>query len=114
MPLTFTEADKLFRNNQINELSTDGSGKRFLKLRSLSRTENLEALFRSAGIARPDVGSRQLFEAAFNANIPTATVEAVIREIYRNEREARRAKEAGLINQLYRVAEFNWGGLHQN
>ena len=114
MPLTFAEADRLFRNNQINQLSEDENGQRFLKLRSLSRTENLEALFRAAGVAQPDVGSRQLFQAAYGANIPTDTVEAVIRQLYQAEREARRAREPQLLNQLYRVAEFNWGGLHQN
>lgn len=114
MPHTFAEADRLFRNNQINQLSQHEDGQRFLKLRSLSRTENLEALFRAAQIPQPDVGSRQLLEAAYNANIPTANVEALIRQIYQTEREGRRAREIQLLDQLYRVAEFNWGGLHQN
>ena len=114
MPLTFAEADRLFRSNQINRLSEDADGQRFLKLRSLNRTENLQGLFRVAEISQPEIGSRQLFEAAYNANIPTATVEALIRQTYRAERQARRAREPQLIDQLYRVAEFNWGGLHQN
>ncbi len=114
MPLTFAEADRLFRNNQIDELSGEEDGRRFLKLRSLSRTENLEALFRSAGVPKPELGTRQLFHAAFDAHIPTETVEHVIREIYGTEREVRRAREPELVNQLYRVAEFNWGRLHRN
>ena len=39
---------------------------------------------------------------------------ACARDIYREEREQRRARETELVNQLYRVQEFNWGGLHQN
>ncbi|HPK27043.1 MAG TPA: hypothetical protein PKZ40_04800 [Anaerolineaceae bacterium] len=41
-------------------------------------------------------------------------IETCAREIYQEEREQRRSNEADLINQLYRVQEFNWGGLHQN
>jgi hypothetical protein len=114
VPLTFAQANALFRRDDLNELVADAEGRRFLKLRSLNRTEYLERLFRSAGIARPDVGARQLFEAAFNAHINVPTIEVCARDIYREEREQRRANEAELINQLYRVQEFNWGGLHQN
>jgi hypothetical protein len=114
MPLTFAQADALFRQDKLNELVADAEGRRFLKLRSLNRTEYLERLFQSAGIARPDVGARHLFDAAFNAGISTAAIEACARDIYREEREQRRDSETELVNQLYRVQEFNWGGLHQN
>jgi hypothetical protein len=114
MLLTFAQADALFRQDRLNELVADAEGRRFLKLRSLNRTEYLERLFQSAGLARPDVGSRQLFDAAFNAGINVPTIEACARDIFREEREQRRTNEAKLVNQLYRVQEFNWGGLHQN
>jgi len=114
MPLTFQEADSLFRQDKLNELVADSEGRRFLKLRSLNRREYLERLFQSAGIPRPDVDSRQLFYAAFTDGINVAAIEACARDIYREEREQRRTNEAELVNQLYRVQEFNWGGLHQN
>ncbi len=114
MPLSFTQAVALFKEDKLNELCADTDGKRFLKIRSLSRTEHLERLFQVAGVAQPEVGSRQLFEAAFNADIKTATIESCVREIYREAREQRLGNEAELLNQLYRVQEFNWGGLHQN
>lgn len=114
MSLTLAQADALFRQDKLNELVADADGRRFLKLRSLNRTEHLERLFQTAGMARPEVGARQLFEAAFNAGINTTAIEACARDIYREGRELRRAKEAELVNQLYRVQEFNWGGLHQN
>lgn len=114
MPLSFSQADALFRQDRLNDLCADPGGRRFLKLRSLSRTEHLQRLFQTARIAIPDVGSRQLLEVAFNADINTTTIETCVREIYRGEREQRRARETDLVNQLYRVQEFNWGGLHQN
>lgn len=114
MPLSFAQANTLFKDNLLNELCSDPEGIRFLKLRSLNRPEYLERLFRQAGIQKPDVGARALFEAAFRANISDAVIEACARSIYMEEREVRRAAEADLVNQLYRVQEFNWGGLHQN
>ena len=114
MPLSFAQAVSLFKADCLNELCADADGMRFLKIRSLSRTEHLEQLFQVSGIARPDVGARQLFEAAFNAGITTATIESCVRDIYREERQRRLGNEVELLNQLYRVQEFNWGGLHQN
>ncbi|MCI1753858.1 MAG: hypothetical protein LKM36_13650 [Flavobacteriales bacterium] len=114
MPLTFAQADKLFRANSINELAASNEGRRFLKLRSLSRREQLERLFDDLRGGRPDVGARQLFESAFNSDITSDEAEKVIRRIYGEERITRLANEADLLNQLYRVQEFNWGGLFQN
>jgi hypothetical protein len=114
MALSFAEADSLFRQDRFNELVADAEGRRFLKLRSLNRTEYLERLFEAAEIARPDVGARALFEAAFAARIDSTIIEKCIRDFYREKLEHRLASEAELINQLYRVQEFNWGGLHQN
>lgn len=114
MTITFARADALFRQDKLNELVADAEGRRFLKLCSLNRKEYLERLFQSAGITPPNVGARQLFNAAFDADINVPAIEACVRDIYRDEREKRRANEAELVNQLYRVQEFNWGGLHQN
>lgn len=51
MPFTFAQADTLFRQDKLNELVADAEGRRFLKLRSLNRTEYLDRLFQSAGVA---------------------------------------------------------------
>ncbi len=114
MPLTFEQADELFRQDKLNQLVADPDGQRFLKLRSMSRPKHLESLFQSAGIPRPDIGSRQLFAAAFKENISINEIEACIRKIYREGHKQRCANEAELVNQLYQVQEFHWGGLHQN
>ena len=114
MAFSFDEADTLFRQDRLNDLIGDVDGRRFLKLRSLNRTEYLKRLFGKACIAIPEVGARQLFRAAFNAGISTQVIETCARDIYLEEREQRRATEPELVNQLYRVQEFNWGGLHQN
>jgi hypothetical protein len=112
--LTFAESVRLFGLNRFNELSADAGGRRFLLIRSLSRKEQLRRLFQLAGIAVPDVGAKQLFQAAFEADISPSLVEQCIRDVYCEEREVRRSIETVLLNELYLVQEFNWGGLHQN
>lgn len=114
MALNFAQADTLFRQDNLRDLCADADGRRFLKLRSLNRTEHLERLYALANVAVPDVGARELFAASFNAGINIETIEACARAIYQEERQQRLGNETELLNQLYRVQEFNWGGLHQN
>jgi hypothetical protein len=114
MALTFAQCTELFEENRFAALSADESGQRFLVIRSLSRTEYLQEVFRAAGLAIPAGGTRQLFQQAFAAEIGMDTIETCIREIYLRDREKRRQAEEGLLNQLYLVQEFTWGGLHQS
>ncbi len=114
MPLSFAQSITLFKDNQLNALCADSEGLRFLKLRSLNRPEYLARLFSLAQMEKPNLGARALFEAAFHANISPEIVELCARSIFAEERILRGASEADLVNQLYRVQEFNWGGLHQN
>lgn len=54
---------------------------------------------------------REAFESiAVNEHIINRT----ILQIYATERERRKAIEPELVNQLYRLDVFDWGGLHQN
>jgi hypothetical protein len=114
MPLTFEDCQRLFRDDNITGLGRDSDGIRYLKLRSLNRREGLEHLFAIAGVPLPEASASQLFRQAFESGITVAQVESCIREVYLQERAGRREQEPELINQLYRLQEFNWGGLHQN
>lgn len=114
MPLTFDECNRLFRNDDIGALAEDANGVRYLKLRSLNRREALERLFELSRHAKPDGNAGVLFRTAFECSITAGQIETCIREIYGEERALRLRQEADLVNQLYRLQEFNWGGLHQN
>jgi len=114
MPLTFEECQRLFRGDRTTELARDVDGIRYLKLRSLNRREGLRRLFEIAGAPVPEANAVQLFSRAFESGITVPQIETCIRDIYVQERVGRREQEAELINQLYRLQEFNWGGLHQN
>ncbi|MEQ9553562.1 MAG: hypothetical protein RIM23_28560 [Coleofasciculus sp. G3-WIS-01] len=113
--MDFDTAQYWFRDNRIRELSQTNDGLRFLKLLSLSRREHLYQLFASAALTPQSNSARDLWKEAFNtASINDTIINSTIQQIYASEREARRKQEPELVNQLYRLDVFDWGGLHQN
>jgi hypothetical protein len=112
--MTFDEANRLFQQDRINELASSSEGVRFLKLRSLSRKENLERLFEAAHISPAQSSATGLFREAFSAPIGTDVIDSLIQSIYTEESAVRRGNEAQLVSELYKMEVFDWGGLHQN
>jgi hypothetical protein len=114
MPLTFEQAHKMFQQDKIRELAADANGLRFIKLRSLSRKEILLRLLEENHLEAPHASGKVLFKAAFNSALTLPTIDTFIRHIFEQERAIRREREADLINELYQMQNFDWGGLHQN
>src|SRR5260221_9421198 len=114
MSLTFDEALQLFQSDDSQGLAADPDGRRFLKLRTLSRQEHLVRLYGASGLEPPALGVRELFRQSFEDIRDDRMIEQCIKTIYEEGRKVRREQEPGLIDQLYRLQEFNWGGLHQN
>ncbi len=113
--MDFDTADTLFRNDRINELANSSQGQRFLKLRSLSRRENLDRLFEVASITPTASRVADMLREAFDRRtIDDQIISQAIRSIYELERAERRNNEDDLVNQLYKLHVFDWGGLHQN
>ena len=112
--LTFTQAVKHYNGDQINELSGTQEGYRFLLLRSLSRSGHLNLLAEQESIDISAVDKRSIFEFIFNSAINTSKIENFIKKVFSSERATRLSNEAALISELYKMQEFNWGGLHQN
>ena len=106
--MTFEEAHRMFQAGRTRELADTEGGLRFLKLRSLSRRDYLEELFRRAGIEPSTSRGRDLFREAYSAEaITEAAIDSFIREAYAREREVRRRGEPALVNQLYRLQTFD-------
>ena len=115
MTLSFDTANNKYKADAITELTESEAGLRFLLLRSLSRTEHLKSLAKACNIDISAQGNRELFPFLYNH--PAVTMEQIkasIKEIFQAERVARASQEATLINELYKMREFYWGGLHQN
>jgi len=114
MPYDFNQAKTAFKADKINELSLDPDGLRFLKLRSLSRSEFMERLAKDCSLALPSAKGDKLLRFLFNSEITNDQIENTINAIYAEERIARQVDEDKLISELYRIKVFDWGGLHQN
>ena len=113
--MEFDTAMALFSDDCVRELAESDDGLRFLKLRSLSRREHLETLFEVASITPQASSARGMFKEAFETiAVDQEIINETISQIYASERKERRAKEPELVNQLYRLDVFDWGGLHQN
>lgn len=113
MQYDFCAALKAFKEDRIAELANDPNGLRFLLLRSLGRSQYLKEVALSAGVGAEDVPSNSLLQKVFESEqISVAHVKKQIKEIYEKERAGRKERENNLLNELYLVKEFNWGGLH--
>ena len=111
--LDFNTAVGLFKNDSIRELSATDEGMRFLKLRSFSRKAHLEYLINKFGIEIGNSKSREWLKCVYESDIRSADINISIQEFFEKEREIRRENEQQLINELYKVQSFDWGGLHQ-
>jgi hypothetical protein len=85
-----------------------------LKLRSISRTEQLRRFCQRIGLGHEGIPPRQLLAHVYNHRPDKKVLESFIREFYQIERAKRKDNEDYLISQLYQMKVFDWGGLYQN
>lgn len=114
MAITYNQAKQWFDHNNINDLIQADGGLRFLKLRSMSRKANMVELFNNVGLTLPHGGRPDLLQIAYNSNINESQIESAIKRIYIAGRTDRLSIEDELINELYKLQSFDWGGLYQN
>jgi hypothetical protein len=77
--MDFAAADKLFKQDKIHELGESPDGLRYLKLRSLSRRESLDELFKHLLEDKP-TGAKAMFRAAYeNKKFDECSVSAQVR-----------------------------------
>ena len=112
--LDFNRALDLYKNDRIRELAETDEGMQFLKLRSLSRKEYLEYLINKFELEIGDLRSKRWLEFIYESPIQSEDIDDLIQEVFEKERKIRRDNEQQLINELYKIQSFDWGGLHQN
>jgi len=112
---SFKELVKLFNNNKFNEIENDKQGIRFLKLRSISRKDTIVEIARQNKLNIDDLTASDIFELVFNSSIiNNETIDAYILLKYKIERDERKKDEDILINEMYKLEIFNWGGSNGN
>lgn len=112
--MDFNTAVNYFKNDKIRELSSTDDGMRYLKLRSLSRKNQMEYLINKYSIDVGDTNSRSWLKIIYESGVQNEDIDSVILELYEQERSIRRENEDNLVNELYKIQSFEWGGLHQN
>ena len=111
--LNFNECSKLFKEENFSLLDNI-AGDRYLKLRSFSRSKYIKDLLNEFNIDTSNMKVKDQLFNAFNSAISTLEIEKFIRKVYLQERLIRKSKEKEIVNELYKLKVFDWGGLHQN
>ena len=112
--LDFNMAVNLYKNDKIRELAETDAGMRFLKLRSLSRKEYLDCLIHRFELKVGNLKLEEKLQYIYESAIQSEDIDDVIQELFEVGRKIRRDNEQQLINELYKIESFEWGGLHQN
>lgn len=105
---------RLYRDNQFDVLLREQDSNYWLKLRSISRKKLLEEFCAFSELNLKNVKSGDLFEVVYDSNPPEELVDQFSAKKYRSERAVRKANEAKLVSELFKMKVFDWGGLYQN
>lgn len=108
----FIDIDNLFVNNQINDISEQKNGFRYLLIRSMNRNKICVELLEHFKISYNKKG-KDFTEVIFNSEISTND----IHEFIKKYAKANRLKDEDRIylqDQLSRLKYFDWGGTYQN
>lgn len=112
MSLNFELAEKLFKQDKINELAITKDGLRFLKIRSFSRSEYLEAFAKDIHLALPDK-KKLYFKTIYESSATAKQMDDFIKRVFAGERSIRSSEEDSLIAELYKIDSFGWSGSDQ-
>jgi hypothetical protein len=113
--LSFSQLNDYFRGDNFPAIENDQRGIRFLKLRSMSRSETMEEFCNNLNIDVAHLQSKEYFSFIFDRDsITDDQINSFIRAKYSSERQARIGNEDNLVDQLSRVLQFDWGGSFGN
>lgn len=111
---SFVSLKRLYDHNRFADLIKQPNGIYWLKLRSVSRSEQLKQICDKIGLDYSGIPYRKLLEFVFEKQPDIALVDEFINNSYEIERSERKKNEDYLISQLYQMKVFDWGGLFQN
>lgn len=113
--LSFNQLINCFRNNEFPRIENDNRGIRFLKLRSMSRKATMLDFCEIHNIDVSELNAHEYFAHIFNLNeITDEQINNFIDIKYQEERQIRIDNQDYLVDQLNRLAHFDWGGSFGN
>ena len=114
MTFSYDQAAAIYKADDLDALASDDRGFRYLLVKTLMRREYADELDRLTGQRISNQGVTAWPRLVFDSGATTASMEKAIERLYKSERSVRLAGQADLIAQLYKMRDFDWGGLHQN
>ena len=110
----FKRLKQLYQDDKFDRLLKERGSIYWLKLRSISRKALMVEFCEFAKLDCSSVRGAALFEHIYNCQPNEQLLDEFIAQKYQAERSARKANEANLISELYKMQVFDWGGLYQN
>lgn len=102
-----------FEKEEFSEILTYENGNLFLKLRTISRPKLLMEFAKTINITLT-TNSKEAFKEIFSQNISETQLEEFIQKKHNEDYAIRSTNEDVLYSQLYKLNNFDWGGLYQN
>lgn len=112
--MDYEKAAAYFQDDRLRELALSRPGLRFLKIRSLARRELMRRLIDEHGLDVGNSAPGEWLKQIYDSNLSDEDIDRAILDLYELGRSERRKTEERLLNELYKVKTFDWGGLHQN
>lgn len=104
-------------SEKLGEFNTDASGLLWLKIKSIVRKELIAEFIKTTKIELHETSLNKQFAelyAILTEDVPKSheLLNAFIRKI--NQQQATALDTAGLVSELYKLKNFDWGGDYQN
>lgn len=109
----FDRCERLFKQGDLSQFD-DPPWSRFLKLRSMNRSVYLKPFLEQHGLDVQQIKAKDLLSVAFCSTISDEKIEIFIKNSHERERKKRKGMENQIINELYKLRTFDWGGLYRN
>jgi len=110
----FLKLKALYDKDQFSDLIAENKGIRFLKIRSISRSNLIRSFAKQLGKDTTKKATELFKEIFDDNNISENKIEKFINSIYSQNRKKRLTVEDKIYSQLYKLNVFNWGGFYQN
>ncbi len=107
--------EEMYKKDQIGEIVNQSEGLRYLYIKSLSRSIYMDELIKQFSLSdKEKLLVKEKLPLIFCSPLRKNEIQSYINQKYIEERKKRLLNEDELYNELYKLKEFDWGGLYQN
>jgi hypothetical protein len=110
----YNDYKRMYAESNFATLLREEGGVYWLKLRSISRKKYLVEFCKFVCIDSGKLNKNNLLEYIYNIHPDEGLIDEFIKKKYQEERSYRKEIEPFLVSELYKMKDFDWGGLYQN